>query len=151
MSERSEEAVKLFNEGYNCAQAVCGAYCEAFGVDKELGLKMASSFGGGMGRMREVCGAVSGMFMIASLKTGTIDPKDSEGKLKNYETVRKMAEEFKKTSGGSIICKELLGLEKKEESARPSERTNEYYEKRPCVKLVEDAALVIDKILLEQS
>ena len=145
-----EKAKQLFMEGYNCSQAVLGAFCDECGLDFETAMKMSSSFGGGMGRLREVCGAVSGMFMVAGMLTGTVDAKDVQGKTNNYEVVQEMAEEFKKTSGGSIICKELLGLVKKEESAVPEKRTEEYYKKRPCVQLVEDAATIIDKILLEQ-
>ncbi|MBQ2276199.1 MAG: C-GCAxxG-C-C family protein [Lachnospiraceae bacterium] len=148
--DRKEKAVELFKEGYNCSQSVVAAYADVIGLDEATALKIASSFGAGMGRMREVCGAVSGMFMVAGMLTGTVDAKDVQGKTNNYEVVQEMAEEFKKTSGGSIICKELLGLVKKEESAVPEKRTEEYYKKRPCVQLVEDAATIIDKILLEQ-
>lgn len=150
MENRVEKAARLFKEGYNCAQAVFVAFSDLYGIDEETALRMSCSFGAGMGRMREVCGAVSGMFMVAGMLTGTVDAKDVQGKTNNYEVVQEMAEEFKKTSGGSIICKELLGLVKKEESAVPEKRTEEYYKKRPCVQLVEDAATIIDKILLEQ-
>ena len=146
----SEKAAQLFLQGYNCAQAVAVAFCDVTGLEPEFAAKISSGFGGGMGRMREVCGAVSGMFMVAGMLTGTVDAKDVQGKTNNYEVVQEMAEDFKKTSGGSIICKELLGLVKKEESAVPEKRTEEYYKKRPCVQLVEDAATIIDKILLEQ-
>ena len=150
ITDKIDRGIELFESGYSCSQSVVLAFADHFGIDSSVALKFSSSFGAGMGRMREVCGAVSGMFMVAGMLTGTVDAKDVQGKTNNYEVVQEMAEEFKKTSGGSIICKELLGLVKKEESAVPEKRTEEYYKKRPCVQLVEDAATIIDKILLEQ-
>lgn len=156
MSDRVERAVQLFREGYNCSQSVFAAYSDLYGMDKETALKISASFGGGMGRMREVCGAVSGMFLVAGLETATIEAKDIEGKKVNYDMVQKLAEEFKKNTG-SIICKELLGLvEKKSDGqivatefkdTRPEVRTEEYYKKRPCVQLVRDAAEIIERVL----
>lgn len=148
MSERSEEAVRLFKEGYNCSQSVVGAYADLFNIDKKLAMQMVSGFGAGMGRMREVCGAMSGMIFISNLKNGNYEPKDIEAKTKNYEIVRRLAKEFKEANGGSIICRELLGIEKMESSAKPAERTNEYYKKRPCIEVVRQAALIIEKSLL---
>lgn len=148
MELRKEKAIRLFKEGYNCSQAVFAAYSDIYGVDTETALKISSSFGGGMGRMREVCGAVSGMFMVAGLETGSTDGKDIVGKKHNYDVVQQMAEEYKKISG-SIICKELLGLEEKEhKDTKPEERTGKYYQKRPCLQLVEDAADIIERVLL---
>ena len=92
---KREKAMELFKEGYNCAQAVFLAYAQDYGMDETQALMIASSFGGGMGRMREVCGAVSGMFMVAGLENGQTDPKDGQSKVKNYETVQKLAEKFK--------------------------------------------------------
>lgn len=109
METRKEKAARLFKEGYNCSQAVFAAYADKYGIDEETALKLSASFGGGMGRMREVCGAVSGMFMIAGLETGATDGKDAAGKKANYDMVQKMAEVYRKENG-SIICKELLGL-----------------------------------------
>lgn len=151
---RKEKAVRLFNEGYNCSQAVFGAYCDLYGIDFNTGLKLSASFGAGMGRMREVCGAVTGMFMVAGLETGSTDSQDRDAKKYNYEVVKKLAKEYKKENG-SIICRELLGIEmpsgsEKNESgssyysAMPSERTESYYKKRPCVKLVEMAAEILE-------
>lgn len=152
MESRKEKAVDLFKEGYNCSQAVFAAYCDRYGIDKETALKLSSSFGGGMGRMREVCGAVSGMFMVAGLETGATEGKDTLAKKQNYEMVQKMADEFKKING-SIICKELLGLAKdgQHSDTQPEERTKEYYQKRPCAMLVADAADIIERILLESN
>ena len=145
--ERKELAKSYFKEGYNCSQSVFLAYADKFGLDRDTALKLSASFGAGMGRMREVCGAVSGMFMVAGLATGSPDPKDIQGKKENYEIVQKMAEEFKKKSGGSIICHELLGLDQKKFDATPDKRDEKYYKKRPCVDLVGDACEVIDSVL----
>jgi C_GCAxxG_C_C family probable redox protein len=144
---KKEEAKKLFEEGYNCSQAVLAAFCDELNISREDALKMASSFGGGMGRMREVCGAVSGMFMVAGFKEGYSDPSDIEAKKKHYELIQKMAAEFSKENG-SIICRELLGLKEGEKSVpKPSERTEEYYQKRPCGELVAIAAEIAENIL----
>ena len=88
METRVEKAERLFKEGYNCSQSVFAAYCDLYGIEEEMALKLSASFGGGMGRMREVCGAVSGMFLIAGIETGATEGKDSEGKKHNYDTVQ---------------------------------------------------------------
>ncbi len=147
---RKELAVSLFKQGYNCSQSVFAAYADLYGIDRELALKLSASFGGGMGRMREVCGCVSGMLMVAGLDTGSVDGADKDMKAANYKVVQHLADEFKKKSGGSIICRELLGIDKKVDNAPvPSERNKEYYKKRPCVMLVQDACEIIEKELLE--
>ncbi len=147
MNQRIELAEKLFKEGYNCSQSVFAAYSELYGIELDTALKLSASFGGGLGRMREVCGAVSGMCLVAGLETGSSKKMDAEGKKYNYEVVQKLSEEFKAISG-SIICRDLLGLEKKEEMiATPQKRTEEYYKKRPCVQLVKDAAKLIEEVL----
>lgn len=149
MIKRVEEAEKLFKDGYNCSQAVFGAFSDLYGIDQDTALKLSASFGGGLGRMREVCGAVSGMSMIAGLETGSSLKMDSEGKKHNYEVVQQLTDEFKNISG-SIICRELLGLSSKDVSeTTPQERTTEYYKKRPCVQLVKDAAEIIERVLYE--
>lgn len=107
MSEHSEIAVKLFREGYNCAQAVFAAFCDETGLDRETALKLSSSFGGGMGRMGEVCGAVSGMLMTAGALYGCPDPKNSGAKAEHYRLVRQLAQRFRE-GNGSILCRELL-------------------------------------------
>lgn len=151
MKNRVIEAQKLFQDGYNCAQSVFAAYSDLYGFDRDTALKISSSFGGGVGRMREICGAVSGMCMIAGLETGTFKKMDDEGKKYNYEVVQKLSEEFKSISG-SIICRELLGIDKKEEKdTTPQKRTEEYYNTRPCEQLVMDAAEVIQRVLYELS
>lgn len=148
METRKQKAVRLFKEGYNCSQSVFAAYSDLYGIDINTALKLSSSFGGGMGRMREVCGTVSGMFLVAGLETGATEGKDIEGKKYNYDIVQRMATEFKKKNG-TIICKELLNLDSVEHETTPEKRTKEYYKKRPCIKLVEDAADIIENVLIQ--
>lgn len=144
---RSEKAVDLFKQGYNCSQAVFGAFVDLYDIDSEVALMLSTSFGGGMGRMREVCGAVSGMFLVAGLETGTTDGRDTVGKQANYKIVQELAEEFTKENG-SIVCRELLGLEGKlHKETTPEPRTAGYYKKRPCVELVEEAATIVEEFL----
>ena len=138
-----ERAAELFLEGFNCSQSVFTAFCDRFGMDEETAKKVSAGLGGGVGRMREVCGAVSGSAMIVGLKHPEFD------KAQVYEKVRLIADEFKKTNH-SIVCKELLGLTQAEKSSVPEARTQEYYQKRPCVKIVEDVALAVEKILYEE-
>lgn len=144
MNNARERAMELFKQGYNCSQSVFGAFAEECGIDFETALKLSSSFGGGMARLREVCGAVSGMFMVAGMKYGYTDPKDSTAKTEHYKRIQELAAEFKEKNK-SIVCRELLGLSVKSEIYIPEERTAEYYKKRPCAELVGDAAEIIDK------
>lgn len=144
--ERVEEAVRLFKSGYNCAQSVTLAFADLYGVPRELALRMSSSFGGGIGRMRETCGAACGMFMLAGLETGAVDGADAEGKKQNYATVQELAEEFKRRNG-SLLCRELLGLSKPVVESTPEARTESYYQKRPCAKMVEEAARIYAEYL----
>ena len=115
----------LFKQGYNCAQSVFCAHCEKVGIDFETGVKLTSSFGGGMGRLREVCGAVSAMFMLIGLKKGYTSPNDDEIKEKHYAKVQELAQKFE-NEFGSIICRDLLGLPNGKSEAKPSKRTEEY-------------------------
>lgn len=142
MSKYSDRAVELFMEGKNCSQAVFVAFAPDLGFSEETALAVSIGLGGGVGRMREVCGAVSGSAMLVGLKYPELD------KTGVYEKVRMIIDEFKKTNH-SIVCKELLGLSKPEASSVPEARTVEYYQKRPCVKIVEDAALAVEKVLFE--
>ena len=144
MSKYSDRAVELFMEGKNCSQAVFVAFATDLGLTEEMALSISIGLGGGVGRMREVCGAVSGSAMVVGLKY----PELSKAEV--YEKVRLIADEFKKTNP-SIVCKELLGLSKPESSSVPEARTQEYYQKRPCVKIVEDAALATEKILFGEA
>ena len=144
---RVEVAEKLFQEGYNCSQSVFAAFSDLYDMDQETALKLSAGFGGGVGRLREVCGAVSGMTMLAGLETGTAKKMDDEGKKYNYEVVQRLVEEFKRTSG-SIICRELLNLEEATPTdPTPQKRDKEYYNTRPCDQLVKDAAGIIEKVL----
>ena len=143
-------AKQNFLNGYNCSQAVLLAFCEDFGLEKETALKISEPFGGGMGRMREVCGTVTGMFMVLGLAMGNSDAKDGSTKKNVYKSVQELAEKFKQDNG-SIICRELLGLQKaNKESYVPSERTTEYYKKRPCPELCKYAADILEEYLKEE-
>ncbi len=148
MSEK-ERAVELFHEGYNCSQSVFTAFAHRFNIDEETAKKISAGLGGGVGRMREVCGAVSGAAMVIGSICSATDGKDNENKQKNYELVREFADRFIKRNG-SIVCRELLGLDvKMENTAKPDSRTAEYYKKRPCVELVGDAAEILAEIIKE--
>lgn len=147
MQSRIEEAVKLFESGYGCCQAVFTTYADLFGIDRETALKLSGPLSAGIGRMREVCGVVSAMAMLTGLKQGFTIPSDEEGKTAAYEKVRTMSDRLKEEMG-SIICRELLGLDQREESAKPAARTAEYYASRPCSRMVAAAAKVIEEELL---
>lgn len=147
---KGDIAKQNFLNGYNCSQAVLLAFCEDFGLEKETALKISEPFGGGMGRMREVCGTVTGMFMVLGLAMGNSDAKDGSTKKNVYKSVQEIAEKFKQDNG-SIICRELLGLQKaNKESYVPSERTTEYYKKRPCPELCKYAADILEEYLKEE-
>ena len=141
-----ERAVELFVEGYNCAQAVAAAFGDLTGLDEKTAAKMASCFGGGMGRMREVCGAVSGMFMVLGYLYGYDDPKDNGGKKQLYKDVQALAEQFRQANG-SIICREIL--KNAPSDPDPSPRTAEYYAQRPCARMVMTAARLMDEFIAE--
>ena len=144
----AEKAKSLFENGYNCCQAVLCAYADELGIDQNTALKIASSFGGGMGRLREVCGAVSAMFAIAGLKKGYTSPNDDVIKAKHYELIQSLAEEFK-SKFGTIICRELLELPEGKDSPIPSKRTEEYYQTRPCEAFIKYASEIVEKKLLD--
>lgn len=146
MSERGDKAYELFKDGYNCAQAVAGAFSDLLGMDMDTVAKLASGFGGGMGRMREVCGTFSGIVMVVSTLYGYSDPSDTENKTEVYSRIQELAEQFRKDNG-SIICRELLGISKPEGSPVPEQRTSEYYKKRPCPELCRYAADLLEKYI----
>lgn len=148
MTDHSKLAGELFEEGYNCAQAVFCAFSDLTGINVEDGARLASPFGGGMGRMREVCGAVSGMFMVLGTLYGYGDQKAKEEKVELYKNVQALAEEFKGLHG-SIICRELLGEKKGETGHVPADRTPEYYSARPCTRVCMDCAALLDKFIKE--
>lgn len=148
---KGDIAKQNFMNGYNCSQAVLLAFCEDFGLEKETALKISEPFGGGMGRMREVCGTVTGMFMVIGLAMGNDNSKDNTTKKNVYKLVQELAAKFKEDNG-SIICRELLGLQKtNKESYVPSERTTEYYKKRPCPELCKYAADILEDYLKEEN
>ena len=143
---RREKAMRLFSEGYNCAQSLFLAFEDVVHMDRKAAAVMSSSFGGGMGRLREVCGTVSGMFLVAGILYGYDDPKDYEGKKEHYARIQELAAAFE-AQNGSIVCRELLGLEVKHDHYAPSPRTEEYYKKRPCRELAGDAAQILDEYI----
>lgn len=143
MKKHSEKAAELFVSGCNCSQAVFGAFAEDCGIDFETALKLSSSFGGGMGRLRETCGAVTGMFMVAGLLKGYSDTDDKEAKDNHYKLIQELANEFKGVYQ-TYNCNELLGNIGKGTYVS-STRTAEYYKTRPCVNFVVTAAEILDK------
>ena len=162
IEERVEKAKRLFKEGgYNCCQAVVLAYNDIFGISDEMAASLSSGFGGGMGRMREVCGSVSGMVILAGLIKPAADPKDKIERTANYALVQEVAADFRALNG-SIVCRELLGLSPMgtatvnssdihgiPESPIPSDRTPEYYKKRPCEELVGISARIIGEKIIK--
>ncbi|HAN20639.1 MAG: hypothetical protein A2Y15_06505 [Clostridiales bacterium GWF2_36_10] len=149
MKNHSEKAAELFREGYNCAQSVFAAYCDVTNIDKETALKLSSSFGGGMGRLREVCGALTGAFMVAGIIYGYTSPADDIAKAEHYALIQKIAKKFKERNG-TIICRELLELSEKHSLPTPVKRNEEYYATRPCERFVYEAAEIMDEILKEK-
>ena len=129
--DHGEKAEKLFKEGYNCAQSVLCAFEDVTGIERETAAKLASSFGGGLGRMREVCGAVSGAAMVLGLAKGYSDPEDFDAKKAHYALIQEFAARFKEQNG-SIICRELLSGSGASSGFTPERRTDGYYQKRPC-------------------
>ena len=145
IEERVERARNYFLEGYNCAQAVVMAFDDIMAMNVAQLARLAAPFGGGMGRMREVCGTVSGMAMVAGAIAPSNNPKNLEERKTNYALVQTFAESFRQENG-DIVCRRLLGLEpvvERAETAMPSERTSEYYKKRPCVEYVACAARIV--------
>ena len=139
---RVEKAKTLFKQGFNCSQSVFAACADLYGIEDEaLALRLSASFGGGIGRMRQTCGAACGMFMLAGLENGSAVVGDAEGKKQNYALVQNLAEKFKKENG-SLICAELLGIAPKPQEPTPEARTEEYYKKRPCAEMVASAVRI---------
>ncbi len=147
MSTHPEEAQALFREGYNCAQSVFAAFCDRTGLPRETALALSSSFGGGMGRLREVCGAVSGMFMAAGMLYGRFGPRDSAAKTAHNRRVQELAARFR-AQNGSILCRELLGVGA-DGSPVPTPRGAEFFQKRPCAELVGFSARLLDEYIAE--
>ena len=146
MTFHEEKALELFRRGYNCSQAVMLAFCDVMDMDEKTSLKISSSFGGGIGRMREVCGAVSGMFMVAGMLYGYTDADDSQGKNNHYKRIQQLASQFKELNG-SYICRELLKDVAYTTDHISAERNEEFYKLRPCERMVCDAARLMDQYI----
>ena len=147
--DHAEQAGKLFLEGYNCAQAVVCAFSDVTGLDEKSAARLSSSFGGGMGRLREVCGTVSGARLVLGILYGYDDPKDYEAKKAHYQLVQEFARRFREING-TIICRELLKNVKVTPGGQPEERTPEYYKRRPCLRHVMEAASIVDEMCRER-
>ena len=148
MTGHAERARELFLQGYSCAQAVACAFCDVTGQSMEDAARMASSFGGGLARLREVCGTVSGAALVLGLVRGYSDPKDYEAKKAHYALVQEFARRFSERNG-SIVCRELLKGVQAAEGLVPEARTEQYYKKRPCPALAFSAAGILEELLSE--
>lgn len=146
---RADRAEALFRQGYNCSQSVVGAFADVLGMSMEEATRIASPFGAGFGKLREVCGAVSGMTMIAGQLKGYSDPQDKEGKIALYNLIQEMCKEFANREG-SIICRTLLNLQPGEDLPEPAVRTEEYYKTRPCIGACRAAAGIIEEYCLKK-
>lgn len=144
-------AKSYFEQGYNCSQAVALAFADEIGMDSNMIARLTGGFGGGMGRMREVCGTVSGTALVLSALYGYSDPTDADAKAQLYADVQKVAGEFKEENG-SVVCRELLGLTKSGfDNPQPEKRTDKYYKKRPCGELVKMSADILEKFIADNS
>ncbi len=146
IEERKQRALDNFTAGYNCAQSVLLAYSDLFELDDKTAKIVSAPFGGGMGRLREVCGALSGAFMAVGLRYPADDPDDKVAKAENYAAVQRISEPFR-TKFGSIICRELLDIKRQKDIPTPSDRNAEYYAKRPCARFVAEAAEILGEEL----
>ena len=149
MTKHEEKARSLFLEGYNCAQAVYAAFCDVTGVEEEAALRLSSSFGGGIGRLREVCGAVSGMAMVAGVVAGYSEAKAPDKKAAHYALIQRLCGTFK-AEFGTYICRELLALPAGPSEPTPDKRDQTYYQRRPCADFVAGAARILDAWLEER-
>ncbi|MBP5501707.1 MAG: C_GCAxxG_C_C family protein [Bacteroidales bacterium] len=147
--ERRKMAMDYFLQGYNCSQSVLLTFSDVIEADPKMLKIITSGFGGGMGRLREVCGAFSSMVMMAGFISPADDPTIKESRTNNYALVQSFAEKFMLENGGSVVCRELLGLSKipTTESPVPSDRTPEYYKKRPCPEIIGNAAKVVAEMI----
>ena len=147
---RREAAMANFMKGYNCSQSVVLAFADMIDIDEATLSKISCSFGGGMGRLREVCGSVSGMFMVAGLLYGYDGPETGQLKADHYARIQELARRFEEKHG-SIVCRELLGLSVRHDVPVPEARTSEYYKKRPCPEIIGDAAEILEQFINEQN
>ena len=142
IQQRVDKAVVLFKQGFNCSQSVFAACADLYGInDEALALRLSASFGGGIGRMRQTCGAACGMFLLAGLHNGSAIPHDADGKKQNYALVQDLAAQFK-AENGSLICAVLLGIAPRSQDPQPEARTDAYYQKRPCADMVASAVRI---------
>lgn len=145
---KKDRALELFMEGFNCSQSVFTAFADRFGIDEDTAKRISAGLGGGVGRQREVCGAVSGAVMVLGSVKAAVDGDDAKGKKENYELVREFCDLFGERHGGSIICREMLKIQaEKKESSTPDERNASYYASRPCAKAVYDAAEILEELI----
>ena len=152
LDERVNRAVDNFMAGYGCCQSVVAAFSDLYGLDETLAKKIGAGFGGGVGRMRMMCGAVSGIVMLVGLDCGQTEGSDREGKSACYKVVQDLLEKSRQENG-SIICAEILGIQghdKAHSSCVASPRTAEYYKSRPCAAKVESAARIFANYLKEK-
>ncbi|MBQ7500192.1 MAG: C_GCAxxG_C_C family protein [Clostridia bacterium] len=147
---RREQAMKNFTDGYNCTQSVVLAFEDMLPLGHEELALISSSFGGGMARLREVCGCVSGMFMVAGLLYGYSSPEDKDGKIRHYSELQALAKKFEDFNG-SIVCRDLLKLVAKHDTPIPDERTAEYYKKRPCAVIIGHAAELLEEYINQKN
>jgi len=145
---RRELAMENFMKGYNCSQSIVLAFSDMLKIDETTLSRLSSSFGGGMGRLREVCGSVSGMFMVAGLLYGYDGPETGQVKADHYARIQELARRFEEKHG-SIVCRELLGLSVRHDVPVPEARTTEYYKKRPCPEIIGDAAEILEDYISE--
>ena len=147
---KRELGINYFKQGYNCAQSVALAFKDELGLDENTVLMLSSAFGGGFGRMREVCGAISGMTMVVGAKCGYVSPTDNVAKMNTYAVEQELAKQFI-AKNGSIVCAQIIKTDDATStSPTPSERTSEYYKKRPCAEYVGDACEILEKYLTEK-
>ncbi len=148
IEERAAKAEALFRQGYNCTQSVCLAFADVYGMDEATLARLATAFGGGIGRMRQTCGAACGMFILAGLERGYAEAPNPTAKADCYALVQDLAAKFKERCGGTMICADMLGLPRDGKiQPQPEERTAEYYKKRPCPKIIADAARIYAEFL----
>lgn len=148
LEQRVNKAVENFMQGYGCCQSVVAAFADLYDLDEKMALRISAGFGGGVGRMRMMCGAVSGIVMLVGLDCGQTEGSDRKGKSACYKVVQELLAKSKEENG-SLICANLLGLNGPlpKNSYIPSERTQEYYKKRPCAAKVESAARIFANYL----
>ena len=145
MNIHEERAREFFLQGYTCAQSVILAYADEIGLDTDTAIRLGASFGGGIGRMREVCGGITGACIVLGMLHGDYAPTDLDAKAKHYADIQAFAEAFRRENG-SILCRDLLHLDENAPIvAKPDARTEEYYRSRPCTNIVGTAARLLEK------